>query len=243
MRHLYEVAAGSVPGRDHAAAGRNNQDAFAWTIGDAAAVAVVCDGCGAKPSSEIGARIGARLAVRTVARRLAHADPRSPRFWDEARDDMLAGLSRAAEFVDPEEGLLFTVVGLAIAPSGGALFALGDGYAVWNGEEIRLGPCPGNEPPYLAYGLFGRTVRFEVLRTGPVDRVLLGTDGVGDLADRLGGTGEFWEDRYFRNPDAVRRRLALLNREVVRLETGGLVRRPGVLPDDTTLVAVRRRGA
>jgi hypothetical protein len=55
---------------------------------------------------------------------------------------------------------------------------------------------------------------------------------------------QFWEeDRYFRNPDALRRRLALINSEYTHLdrEAGVLIREPGLLPDDTTLVAIRRR--
>ncbi|MDO8622315.1 MAG: protein phosphatase 2C domain-containing protein, partial [bacterium] len=52
---------------------------------------------------------------------------------------------------------------------------------------------------------------------------------------------QFWtDDRYFRNPDMVRRRLTLVNREAVRAENGMLARTPGLLPDDTTLVVIRR---
>ncbi len=73
--------------------------------------------------------------------------------------------------------------------------------------------------------------------------LLLATDGVIDLEERAGGAvrGEeervgpldpFWtDDRFFRNPDMVRRRLAVVSRGA-----------RGGLPDDTTVVVLRRRG-
>src|SRR4051794_26892607 len=72
MKGLFEVAAGSVPGRDHLGrgnllAGRNNQDAYAWSCSEAGLVAVVCDGCGGGRHSEVGAQLGARLLVTALA--------------------------------------------------------------------------------------------------------------------------------------------------------------------------------
>jgi hypothetical protein len=60
----------------------------------------------------------------------------------------------------------------------------------------------------------------------------------------VGPLSQFWtDDRYFANPDALRRRLTLINRESVRadFESRRLVRTPGLLPDDTTVVVLRRR--
>jgi hypothetical protein len=137
---------------------------------------------------------------------------------------------------------LFTVVGLALSGERGCVFAAGDGIAAVDAAVVKLGPFPGNEPPYLAYGLISREAPgFSVVRAFSGARsALVGTDGAFDLAD----LHSFWEEeRYFQNPDAVRRRLALVNREVVRplWDERRIERSPGLLDDDTTLVVVRRR--
>src|SRR5262249_52357565 len=76
MNDLFEVAAGSIPGRDHLGRGnlligRNNQDAYAWSCQDEGLVAVVCDGCGSSSHSDIGATLGARRLVTALASWLA----------------------------------------------------------------------------------------------------------------------------------------------------------------------------
>jgi len=60
-----------------------------------------------------------------------------------------------------------------------------------------------------------------------------GSAGREERQDRVAGLEQFWtEDRFFRNADMVRRRLVVSSRGP----------RGGLLPDDTTIVAVRRRG-
>ncbi len=95
----------------------------------------------------------------------------------------------------------------------------------------------------------------EQLPTEQVQSVLIGSDGVGDLIrveERLipgkqecvGAIAQFWqEDRYFSNPDMIRRQLSLINREVTRFDWASqrLVKEVGLLPDDTTLIAIRRK--
>ncbi len=54
----------------------------------------------------------------------------------------------------------------------------------------------------------------------------------------------FWQDdRYFRNPDQVRRYLVRCNREVIQpnWQTQVLERQSGLLEDDTTRVLMRRK--
>jgi hypothetical protein len=141
------------------------------------------------------------------------------------------------------------------------VFSAGDGVWALNGELHPLGPFPGNAPPYLAYGLLkpgAGSLKLQALRpTAEVESLLLGTDGAAELGalhtarvperdEPVGPLSQFWsEDRYFTNPDALRRRLSLLNREAVRADfaTQRLVRVPGLLGDDTTLVVLRRRQA
>jgi hypothetical protein len=272
-RTTFEAVGGSVPGRAHARAGRNNQDAHAWWLSGEAAVAVVCDGCSGAPRSEVGAQLGARLLVEALAAQLRAGDDlaRPAVVLARAGGEVLAQLRALARALggDPAravaEHFLFTVVGAAIAASHACLFALGDGFAMVNGERLALGPYPGNEPPYLAYALLDDAPRashaLAVLRELPasaVQTILLGTDGVLDLeaaaaaGRRLPGRAELvapperlaQEERTFSNPDALRRRLTQLGRDAPRPASAGAGAAArlehGLLPDDTTLVVLRR---
>ncbi|MBX7138053.1 MAG: protein phosphatase 2C domain-containing protein [Oligoflexia bacterium] len=278
----FEFAGGSIPGRDHLGrsdilVGRNNQDALLWQDFGDSAVAVVCDGCGSSPHSEVGAKILARLVISAVrsqylclprvtaaARQALPADD----FWEAVRNEALANLRilvlELAGASDQFERTvrdycLSTVVGVLLCPEGAALFSIGDGIIALNGEILELGPFPNNEPPYLAYGLLSRThaPRFMVRNIAPlesIDSLLIGTDGVSaflTVADRrlpgkkeaAGPLQQFWtESKFFRNPDAVRRRLALMNSEVrwAAPDTGRPEIDLGLLRDDTTLVVARR---
>ncbi len=260
----YEIAGGTVTGRSHALAGKPNQDAHAWLCRDDVLVAVVCDGCGSGAHSEVGARLGARLCTARLAARLAEgAALDAPALWSGLRDDVLGSLrelcramgGHLAETVTCH--FLFTVVGLAFTGEEGCVFAAGDGIAAVDGAVQRLGPFPGNEPPYLGYGLVSPAAPgFAVIRAFKGARTaLIGSDGAADLADlaprplpgggaEVGPLASFWEeDRYFQNRDALRRRLALVNREVTRprWEERRIERDVGLLGDDTTVVVVRRK--
>ena len=254
----FQIAGGSIPGQAHVAAGRNNQDAFAWEANAAGMAAVVCDGCGTAPHSEVGARLGARLVARSAARLLAlDLDPAD--LLERVRRDVLWRLRLLATGMSADassfartvvDHFLFTVVGALATRRWVTTFSLGDGLVVLDGERLRLGPFPGNEPPYLGYALLdagGREHPFELHRPVPVEGarwLLLATDGAVDLEaladravhgreERVGPLGQFWtDDRFFRNADMVRRRLAVVSRGA----------RGGLLPDDTTIVVLRRRG-
>jgi hypothetical protein len=265
LSHRFEVAGGTVTGRSHALSERGNQDAYTWLSRPGSLVAVVCDGCGSGAHSEVGAQLGARLVVEGLSRRLAEgASLDAPGLWTSLRDEVLGALrgvavamgGRLAETVS--EYFLFTVVGVALAGESGCVFACGDGVLAVDGEITRLGPFPGNEPPYLGYGLLDRPAALDVVRAFPaagVRSILVGTDGATDLEDfafralpggggEVGGLGQFWEDdRHFQNRDSIRRRLSLINRDVVRpvWDERRLARQPGHLGDDATLVVIRRK--
>ena len=269
----FEIAGGSVTGHAHVAAGRNNQDAFCWASGADGLVAVVCDGCGSGPRSEVGAQIGARLLVRAAAR-LIGSSLEAADLLGQVRQDVLATLRLLARemsvdaFVSSSptsaasfsrtvaDHFLFTIVGVLIAAGVATTFSLGDGLVVINGERTQLGPFPNNEPPYLGYALLpGAPDRgasdhpsFQVHRSmaaSEVQSLVLGTDGAFELEaiagrpiqgrdEVVGPLSQFWSDnRFFKNPDMVRRRLTVLNRGP----------RGGLLSDDTTLVVVRQQAA
>ncbi len=255
MLPAFEIAGGTLTGQAHVAAGRNGQDAFSWELREEGLAAVVCDGCGTAPHSEVGAKLGARLVAEAAARQLA-ADLEPAALLERVREDALLGLRLVATALGGDfrrtvlEYLLFTVVGAVITRRWAATFSLGDGLVVLNGERRALGPYPDNEPPYLGYQLLtgrGGERPFELHRPVPVEEVralLLATDGALDLEglagcavhgreERVGGLEQFWtDDRFFRNADLVRRRLAVVSRGP----------RGGLLPDDTTVVAIRPRG-
>lgn len=268
----FEMAAGSVMGREHQRTGRNNQDAWQVHARDRALVAVVCDGCGSSPRSEVGAQLGARLVTGAIALTLPTTALDDAAFWPTVRETVLAQLHNLLPLLgdDPvgtvAELLLFTVAGAVLTPEVTTLFAIGDGACWVNGENLSPPPFPGNAPPYLAYALIPEWVRdfdpaettFQVqgqLPTNQVRSLLVGTDGVHDLAQAagqclpgqettVGPLAQFWEDnRYFHNPDQVRRRLTQLNRSIPQpdWEQRTLHHPPGLLPDDTTLIVVRRR--
>lgn len=251
-----------------------NQDAFVHRSFEDMSFAVVCDGCSSGAHSEVGASLGARLIVQSISTRLLDAyqvsqsDPEG--FLERVRQDVLAEIRVLANRMGGSftetigDYFLFTVMGALVTPGWTCVFSNGDGVYFVNGQAYSIGPFPGNEPPYFAYSLVQskfepNSLNFEIKELFPTDGVfslLIGSDGVTDLIDSeqrslpgkeevLGPISQFWEeDRYFNNPDNVRRRLALANQRSVRIDPNGqrLVRENGLLPDDTTLVVFRRKG-
>ena len=111
-------------------------------------------------------------------------------------------------------------------PCSNAIFTCGDGLVSVNGDPQAIGP--EEAPPYLGYALLGGEGVFTVRRRLPasgLDSLALGTDGALDLLPRLDELSR--DERVFRNPDGLRRRLVLLGRQ-------------GLFADDATLVLLRR---
>jgi hypothetical protein len=237
------AAAAAVAGAHHRRVGRNGQDAAAaWTGavgGEAAGAVVVCDGCSAGGSSEVGARLGAELVIAAAARELAGGG-RPSAIWPAVEDHVLGALYRLAAAMPGDrarvvrEHFLFTIVAAAYRGDEVAVWAHGDGaYAI--GDRARvLGPFPDNQPPYLAYALLGGAglpprphVEVADARCGSV---LVATDGPAEVG--LGAFGGV--ERYVRNPDALRRHLAVLARGDERIDWDGrrVERRAAALQDD-----------
>lgn len=207
MQELFGFAGGSVVGRSHRLAGKNNQDACCCLCEKEWTIAVVCDGCSSGEHSEVGAQIGARLIAQMLAgairRELHRGKPEDSSHGDmealleHVRRSVLMRLLPLAKSMGGSLSwtinnyFLFTVVGALLTPSGGIFFSLGDGVIVVNEEVIVLGPFPANAPPYLGYGLLegNRTGQpdslcFQVNRVLALRELrsfLIGTDGVQDL--------------------------------------------------------------
>lgn len=163
----FELAGGSVIGRDHRVVPKNNQDAYHVYQGIAGTVAVVCDGCGSGAHSEVGAAIGARLICRSVHDELMAHGQMDFRWWRVERDVLSSVHVLATQMGGNyretiEDYFLFTIIGVVIpthpvsqwgSTPTVVFFGVGDGLTVINGESNWSGPWPGNAPPYLAYQL------------------------------------------------------------------------------------------
>jgi hypothetical protein len=161
---------------------------------------------------------------------------------------------------------LCTILGFAITPDTTYFFGVGDGTLIVNGENIPLGPFPNNTPPYLAYSLMDSSLLksdpgcldFQIhkqISTGLLDSFLIGSDGAQEIERRqadllpngreyLGGLAQFWsDDRYYKNPQAVNRKLLVANtqKQHINWEARGIEIAQGLLHDDTTLLAGRTK--
>jgi hypothetical protein len=252
----WQWAAGTVQGREHRRLGRNNQDALWVTSTAVGLIAVVADGCGSGRQSEVGAQVGVRLVSRAIAANLEQYP--QPAFWTAVYSQVLTTIQQTSVAMGDDfaailqEYWLFTVVGAIVQADWTTVFALGDGVMALNGQLQRW-DYPDNAPPYLAYGLCTeKPPDWQILAqlpTSEVEHLLIGTDGVHELiqsrdralpgkTETVGELAQFWQcDRYFTNPDQLRRRLTLINRDVYGPEQG---LQPGLLADDTSLIVVRR---
>ena len=91
--------------------------------------------------------------------------------------------------------------------------------------------------------------------TKEISSLLIGSDGLENLIlaaennipgknEKVGPINQFWEDdRYFKNPDMIRRRLTLVNRTITKTDWDNrkILKEHGLLPDDTTLIVIRRK--
>lgn len=225
---------------------------------------------GSKISARLLTQVIALAAEKYVDQVMRQPDAKIGIDWERAKTLVLSHISVLAAAMGESfsqtinDYFLFTMVGVVITPWNTFLFSVGDGVFVINGEVVELGPFPNNAPPYLAYNLTGSTLtdtqpdllRITVNREIPTSELrslLLGCDGVLDLIaaadkklphreDVVGGVDRFWlDDHYFTNADAVRRRLALINKEGAEAVAGSKPRViGGLLSDDTTLVVIRR---
>jgi len=176
MNGSFEVALGTIAGREHQRSGSNNQDALCYRVSGDTQIAVVCDGCGSYGRSEVGASLGASLVAEVIGRRIPRYEQAvsdqngldAAEFWEQIRQELLQRLGDVVAALDGDrpygsgvthrtgtilEYLLFTIVGVVITPSVTTLFSIGDGTIFINGKFLGISPFANNAPPYLAYGL------------------------------------------------------------------------------------------
>jgi len=246
----------------------NNHDSFGWSqLSNDCLVAVVCDGCGSGAHSEVGAKLATQISLdllsdATNRYMIETALKESSQTINLERVKTLLtsqigvlahSMGRSFSMII-NDYFLFTMVGCIVTPVKTFLFSVGDGVFVLNGEVVRLGPFPDNAPPYISYNLLGRKVDIDVNRTiatSDLQSLIIGSDGAVDLIEaenkliprseeKVGNILQFVsDDLYFKNKDAVRRRLSLVNKEAPEVVNGVARMTQGLLPDDTTLIAVR----
>jgi hypothetical protein len=237
------AASAAVTGARHLRVPRNGQDAAATWVGDGCGAIIVCDGCSAGAYSEVGARLASQFVIAHLEQLLPTERP-DEALWSVIRADLGAELGRLVEAM-PGDGVavlhdhfLFTIVAAAWRGNEVAVWALGDGAYALGDRVCTLGPFEDNMPPYLAYDLL-RTQHpaHFVLTDASCGSVMVATDGIADI-----GFDAFLDlDRYFANPDALRRQLVTRARssELVDWDERRIVRTPALLQDDGAIAVLR----
>ncbi|MBI4021593.1 MAG: protein phosphatase 2C domain-containing protein [Candidatus Aenigmarchaeota archaeon] len=243
----FQIAGGSIAGRDHRHPlnPHNNKDAFAWRTSEGATAIVVADGCSSGSHNEVGAKLGARLMVEALLRQWRRSPDSADILLEQAMQDLLAQIRVLAHAMGGSfsetigDCFLFTLGGAVLTEDRSLVFSVGDPLIIVNGDVVRSGGYPGNEPPYPAYALLGDEPEMNRQVVSGVESVLIGTDGAEDFRAAegahvgtalIGPISQFWtQEQYFANPDSVRRTLAL-----------AAAAAGSPLHDDTTLVVARR---
>ena len=246
----WEVAGGSVIGSAHRRCDRANQDSWTLERRERALVGVLADGCGSAPNSQVGAWLGARIWAQATHELLETGlSPDDPELWRQVCERSLGRLRAVTDALcgpveaSVGEALLFTLVGFVLTPSRLVVHAIGDGLVCLDGRTTALGPFPNNAPPYLGYGLLGTTPRVEIVHAvdaADFERLVIASDGAEELED----LDSLAASSVLARPHTLGRTLARINRE--RLEIDWNIERVehsrGRLRDDTTVIALARRG-
>ena len=188
-------------------------------------------------------------------------------FWQQVEQSLLEYIKETARPMGKSmsqtinDFWLCTIVSALITPLSTYVATVGDGCYSVNGQIHHLKPGVMNSPTYLAYQITGTTLQLtdpdslklrvhNAYDTDGINSLILASDGIDDLikhadsnlpgkAERIGPLAQFTAERFFLNPDNVRRRLALIGLETVR--DSMIVSSP--LTDDTTLIVIRRHPA
>jgi serine/threonine protein phosphatase PrpC len=226
--------AGTLMGADHRRTGRSNQDSWLVTETRQGLIAMVSDGCGSCPHSEVGAKLGLRILAKSLVKQLE----KEQLCWAEVQSDLLANLRTIVQMMsgDPlaniHDYFLFTIVGCIITEETTTIFSAGDGYFAINGEWTAIPAMSGNCPSYLSLNLLEEhiTNSFQIhiqTKTILVESIILASDGIEEILSTELTDDLITNPFYQKNLDGLRRKLTLLSRQCQ-------------IPDDTTIVVVRR---
>ena len=218
----FEWAKGSVTGREHIRINKNNQDAVLIKSTADYVIGIVADGCGSKTHSEVGAWLGVEILVEAIANHLPQS--LTEETLDTIGEQVIDRLPKLSNFQDY---YLFTLLGFVVTSTDTIVFGCGDGLFSINGDLSQLS-FENNAPPYLIYS----GTKLEVYKRIPTEQlmsIVIGTDGLEDWLEAKDLSQFSQSDKYFKNPDQVRRTLAIAQKT------------ESLLADDTTLITLRRK--
>ena len=218
----FEWAKGSVTGREHIRINKNNQDAVLIKSTADYVIGIVADGCGSKTHSEVGAWLGVEILVEAIANHLPQS--LTEETLDTIGEQVIDRLPKLSNFQDY---YLFTLLGFVVTSTDTIVFGCGDGLFSINGDLSQLS-FENNAPPYLIYPGTKLEV-YQHIPTEELTSIVIATDGLEDWL-KAKDLNQFSQlDKYFKNPDQVRRTLAIAQKK------------ESLLADDTTLITLRRK--
>lgn len=203
----FEIATGTVVGRDHRKIGKNNQDACYLRVNQDSIIGIVSDGCGSAKYSEVGAQLLVRLCGKILNRYLKllrkcfNSDKGLSKYWNLIQRKVLLELLGIASALGSElkqvisDYLLATILGFVVTQEKTIFFSIGDGEAYLNGHLFKFGSFPNNAPPYFAFLLLNKNSRpfcasmlnfsvDKIVETEKIETLLVGTDGIEELRKR-----------------------------------------------------------
>lgn len=208
MKDTFEIAGGSIVGRDHIQTSKNNQDAFYFEVNEDYCLGIVADGCGSAQHSEVGAQMGVRTlasSIKNIYRRLNKEEEDGSEielFFNLIQNNLVSQIENSALFMSPSpekkteiiyDYFLFTILGFLIYKNKIHYFWAGDGIIIKHGEILgtqELIINQNNEPKYIAYNLTGAQQKYKskleyrtAILTDDLQAVLIGCDGVKDLCE------------------------------------------------------------
>ena len=218
----FEWAKGSVIGCAHIRINKNNQDAVLIKSTADYVIGIVADGCGSKTHSEVGAWFGVEILVEAIANHLPQS--LTEETLDTIGEQVIDRLPKLSNFQDY---YLFTLLGFVVTSTDTIVFGCGDGLFSINGDLSQLS-FENNAPPYLIYPGTKLEV-YQHIPTEELTSIVIATDGLEDWL-KAKDLNQFSQlDKYFKNPDQVRRTLAIAQKK------------ESLLADDTTLITLRRK--
>lgn len=261
--NYFEYCAGSVIGSNHKIFGKNNQDAYQIIDKDNLLIAMVCDGCGSGPYSEVGVQLGSKHLIHDIEYHFLYT---LNDVLDKVFNDILHSFLFTLDSFIPcyptgqlmkfiNDYLLFTINGCIITEKELITFRIGDGYRKIKtsyGSAIceNLNNNLENKPDYIAYNLLPNSLdkyKFDI-KVYPIEKInsiVIGTDGCRNDLYTI-DFDIFLQNKYYKNPDLLRRYLFMHNKSTSKeiWEGSTLVGneiKHGPLTDDCTIVAIRRK--
>ncbi|OHD27996.1 MAG: hypothetical protein A2086_13995 [Spirochaetes bacterium GWD1_27_9] len=244
---LVDVSCGSIIGYDHILMNKVNQDSYSLLRNENVIIAVVSDGCGSSPFSEVGSKIGSKIATKTIYDFYKEYEGViDDSFLINIKNEILQKLSAVINSMGHlyseiiRDYFLFTICVAIINKNEVIYFSFGDGVFILNDFVTSL-KFENNAPPYITYnffdtdklGLSEEYLKFNIVKRIPFSEFeygLIGSDGVEDIfeAENLlyPGTDHkiepindfFKNDLLFKNPDALRRKLYKMSNEVLQID-------------------------